>query len=102
MIGRDTAQAIVLRHLATIPSADVDGWVIVDEGTREFDVAWMFCWTAASINSGRRPGITGNNPIIVHKDDGALYMWNPAMPFEPFIARLRDERTTLYRLDESQ
>jgi hypothetical protein len=64
----------VERFLATQPTHDgQDRWIITK--VQKFDCFWLFCWTSAQLVEQRRatgwaPGITGNNPIAVRKDDG--------------------------------
>jgi hypothetical protein len=101
MIDHDTAKGIVLRFLATVPLIDDSGWGVIDEKTREYDVAWFFQWTVkSSLEPGaRRYPMAGNNPLLVDKRDGTLYAWSLLEPLDRVLDKLKNNKGALRPLD---
>lgn len=101
MIDRDTAKNLVLRFLSTLPEKNGSEWAVEDDKTEEFDVGWLFCWTLRKFigRAGHRPGMVGNNPILVDKTDGSLYSWSLLEPFDQVLEKFRNDKGSLPRLE---
>jgi hypothetical protein len=97
VVDHDTARAIVLRYLSSIPSVDGSNWVVDDSDTEEYDIAWLFCWTSKRLlaRGTQRPGLVGNHPILVDKRDGAIYAWTMLQPLDSVLAKLREDKSSL-------
>jgi hypothetical protein len=101
MIDRDAAKSLVLRYLSIRPCLHGSRWVVVDDETQEFDIAWMFCWTLERLtrSGAQGSGMVGNYPILVDKRDGSLYAWTMLEPLERVLEKLRHDQGSLPRLD---
>src|SRR5262245_48690634 len=100
MIDQDAAKSLVLRYLSTRPCKHGSRWVVLDENTEEFDIAWMFCWTLERFMKPgyQGTGMVGNYPILVRKTDGALFMWTMLEPIEQALDKLRGDQPALPRI----
>lgn len=99
MIDRNFARSLVERFLATLHPHDGFGYVVEDNQTEEFDIGWLFFWTREDIpNRKRRPPITGNCPIFIHRDGGQIYMYPLNEPLDDFLEKLRRDRNSVRRL----
>jgi hypothetical protein len=100
MIDRDAAKTLVLRYLSARPCKHGSRWIVLNEDTQEFDIAWMFCWTLERLkmpgNTGT--GMVGNYPILVRKSDGALFMWTLLEPLDRVLEKLQDDQPALPRI----
>src|SRR5262249_5374636 len=101
MIDRDAAKSLVLRYLSTRPCKHGSRWVVLDDDTEEFDIAWMFCWTLERLTKPghQGTGMVGNYPILVDKRDGLLYAWTMLEPLDRVLEKLRHDKGSLPRLD---
>lgn len=100
MIDKTTARDIVSRCLSSLAEHDEnDPWVIWDEYTEEYDIAWVFYWTKESIFLGKaRNLITGNNPILVDKQTGFLFLIEVSAPPKFSVEKYRKDKNSLPRL----
>ncbi|MCI0701551.1 MAG: hypothetical protein L0241_10755 [Planctomycetia bacterium] len=106
-IDLTTARAKMERFLASRPPLyENDRWVIVGSGDHEG--FWLFWWHSVRLveqkqRTGWAPGIAGNNPIAVRKDDGSMYMWSLLCSFEEFedCIRRKDYERHAYPLERA-
>jgi len=89
MLDENTAKAIVVDFLATLPRRDRhDRWVVSRvEDCGDF---WLFHWTTHRNLPPRnlKVALAGNYPIGVRKSDGVACIWTMLFPFEQFADKL--------------
>jgi hypothetical protein len=100
MIDKETAREIAAAFVAKLKPVNNDPLVIADSSTEECDVGWVFNYVRKKLLETNDPRYktAGNDPILVDKTDGALYLCVGPYPPEQSTLKFRQDKRSLPRL----
>lgn len=99
MLNRETAKLLVTEYINTYNYKPDNPLIVMDEHTITKEYGWVFFYNSRKFleTGDLNEALGGNAPIIVDKEDGALYVTGTAEATEVYIKRFEAQRRSPLR-----